>query len=470
MKKLFNNDSKGTVALEAIDHQTDSYARDIEMLFSGIIKDASDPNGDSKIPFETRVRKHPNLRVIEEKTFKRTGIKISILTNSHLAAIMPFYPNSYGIFVKESRYDQFILIDDQAKIMDAAFEHTGTVDLQKCKVTGIFSEYVAPMWLNITQLVRTFKMSSAEITAVFLHELGHGFSGCEYSNRLNSTNQILAELLRDTNKKKNLPRDYHFKELQKINPKTTQEQVDKMMNGKNIIMGPEAFRFTKDMIQSQMPENRYNENTFETLADNFAARWGYGEALTGALERLYQDPTYKFRMSTFGQIVFSAASILYIAYILVIFFKYLAASMTVLSGGTLAVGSLAAALGSGMVLYGFIGISLTLLAVIVLHSTHAHPMTYDDLKYRYQRVRNQYVDLIKDAELPPKQIKSAIDSIKAMDKLVADKKSFTNFATIVIDFLTPGSGKIDRDIEIQRLLEELSANDLYIKAASLRTA
>ncbi len=95
------------------------------------------------------------------------------------------------------------------------------MDIEKAKLGGFFSDYEHSVYMNFTELVTTFKMEPGEITAILLHELGHGFYACEYSDRHASSNQILSNLSKELakDKVKRNP-DYIYKELVKLNPET----------------------------------------------------------------------------------------------------------------------------------------------------------------------------------------------------------------------------------------------------------
>ena len=90
-----------------------------------------------------------------------------------------------------------ILILDQAKLIKKAKDAVGTVDLANAKVGGIFSEYQHTLWLDVVGNLTVLKLSVPEITAILLHELGHAFTYYELSDRLESTNQVLANLSRE---------------------------------------------------------------------------------------------------------------------------------------------------------------------------------------------------------------------------------------------------------------------------------
>lgn len=297
------------------------------------------------------------------------------------------------------------------------------------------------------------KLTPGEITGVFLHELGHAFSSCEYSNRMNTTNQVLQNLL-DTVMSKNPTKDYVVKELKKINPKTTDEELDKILSGQNTVLGRETFAFIKETIESQMVRPRYDQNSFETLADGFAARWGYGKEVVTALEKLIANGGYNIEDSIIIAAIASLASI--VSIVVFAYFTVLCFSVFL---GTYTVGSYFASL-----FYGFM-----LVITVLGHSSYGNEMTYDDTIYRYKRIRNQYVELLKDANLGSSQTKMSIETIKLIDEVISNKKGYKNLVTIIIDFLTPGGSKIDDDVKMQRILEELSANDLYIASAMLRT-
>lgn len=469
MSKLFTHlSSEQQVAMEMIDFQHDSYAMSVEVLFSEIIDDFR-----NNAPTARNLNKHPALRKIEEITFKRTGIKLNIVTTSHVAAVLPFYPNEYSVFLDESLRGKIYsgsygwMNPQGEKLIKSALEKKGTVDTKTCKVTGIFSEYTNPIYINIKVLTQ-LKLNAAEITAVFLHELGHAFSSFEYSNRLNRTNQVLADLLQKTTNKKEMSKDYLFKELKILNPKTTNEELDKIFSGDNIILGTTTFNFMKEMIESQLPSDYYNANSFETLADNFAARWGYGKELVTSLEKFQDKSIFNPEQSRFGQAIASVSTVILIIGCCYFFLQLVGASIV------LTLGAVAAATASAALL-AFYSILVTCLVGLIVgvyilsHSSTFVPMTYDDLKYRYQRIRNQLIEMLKDTDLPKKQTTEVIDQVKVLDEIVAKTNNYKNLVTIILDFFTPGDKEVKDDMKMQRLLEELSANDLYLKAAQLRT-
>jgi len=464
MTKFYERDT--TVSLEMIDFQSDSYARDIEVLFSILMKDFSENPNQYR-----RWKEHPNVKAIEELTFKRMGIKLDLIPNGLPGAVIPFYPNEYSSIINKqlrgNLYDGPLsraFLSKQLKIIDQALEQKGIVDIQKCEVSGIFSEYTNPLHVNIQTFLK-WKLSPGMVTAIFLHELGHCFTAYEYSNRLNSNNQVLSQLLKDTVNKKDLSKDYIFKELKILNPKTTNEELDKIFSGSNTILGRRTMKFLKETIESQMPNDRYNDNASETLADNFTSRWGYGPDLIAALDKMQGSGFLNPDQSLAGSILWSIGSILLITIWTFLFLSlFFEAFLFIIGAGVTSLLT-----GTGFVFYSLIA-GVVLGSYVISHSTYIKPMTYDDLKHRYQRVRNQLIFLLKDSDLPEHQVKETIDQIKLLDEIIQNKNEYKNLVTLLIDFFTPGHKDSQNDIQLQRLLEDLSASDLYLASASLRVA
>src|ERR1700752_9579 len=310
MTKFFESDlTVPKIYLETIDFQTDSYAKDIEALYREIMIDIQ----NNRYNIRT-IQRHPNVKAINDLTFKRTGIKLELVINSGIGVCFPFYPNPHSGILTAGDQDYFsnpkykIYIREQIKIMDKASIQKGTIDTEKCRVSGIFSEYTTPIFINVISLYR-IGTKPEEITAIFLHELGHCFSSMEYSNRLNSTNQVLATLAREMLDKDHLSKEYIFKELERINKKTTKDELDKIISGDNIILGRATMRYLKEMVTSQLPNWWYDQTSNETLADNFVSRWGYGYALVSALERGEIGTLFDPRNSFIGAAVLSIGSI-----------------------------------------------------------------------------------------------------------------------------------------------------------------
>ena len=452
------------LALEMIGFQNDSFASNIEIELSTLMQDMKRSFMGSK-----KLHEHDSVRYIQEATFKRTGVKVKLVLDQEIGATIPFYPNENSAivdsFLRGNMYsgDWRDMFPQQLKLLDSAREHKGEVDIEKCKVTGIFSLYENPIYINIA-LCNQFGLTPGQVTAMYLHELGHCFTAFEYSNRINDTNQILAQLAKDSFEQKGGNREYIFRELKVLNPAATDEQLEHMLSGQNIVLGYQTMIYLKDMVKNQMPTSWYTESQNETLADNFTARWGYGTDLVIALEKLHGalgPELYGTAGAIFGTIQFFCG----ITCQIILFMMLLVSSANALIAG--AVLGILAGIGFGLLAC---FIALLMFITIISQGSYASPMTYDDLKYRYKRIRNQLVERIKTIELPDTETRQVIRDIKVLDKVLEGKDKYRTLIGVILDFFNPKHSARQSDMRMQRLLEELSANGLYIQAAALRTA
>lgn len=432
---------KNYVALEIIDFQDNSFGMQLESEISVIVEAIN--NGVYKDSKEVVFCKE--LGIIEKDIFNRLGVNVKLIVNRELAAILPFYANKHHIFVNDFWKGNFS-IKDQEKVLSTINNKKGYVDLKKAKLGGIFSEYKNSLYLNFYELVKTHKLTASEIVGVILHELGHAFYVCEFSDRLESTNQVLMNISKEiTSGKKEKNLTYIYTELKTINDKITMEEVDKLVNGNKIVAG---YLWYKTIIESagigynsQQTNKKYDETAFEQLADNFSSRFGYGRQLISGLEKLHSVSSVYNRSIT-AVIFFEMIEVLLTTALIAVTF------MTTVPLGMF--------------------FSVLVLAVFVFNGDEFKDLTYDELKDRYKRIRNEYVALLKDKDLDDKELKVIIDNVAIADKLINDMVNYKGVFTMLSNALVPVNRKANRAIAEQQLLEELAFNDLFIKSGELR--
>lgn len=426
------------LAEERIDFQHDSFGKDIETLVDQLSED-----------IRTGVAKgvlngYPVIKKLEQLIFKRLGLKVNIITNQHLAAIYPFYSNKNHIFLNEFLRGNLSIPDQNKAIKNFATPH-GTVNLSSAKVSGIFSEYMHPLFINFKELISQ-GFATPEIAAIMLHELGHAFLGCYYSDRSDRTNQVLANVhstLIGARTVKDL--DYLYRELSKISDSVTKEEVELILNGPRVVAGVTWFKLMIRTVRSQMDNDKYSDTAFEEAADSFAGRFGYGKLLAVSLDRLHKDDFNKSRNA------------LLLAYVMD-FVVVGALVATVL--GSMLLGSALVAMVSSIYLSAYFSFS----------GEDVIDYTYDDLRARHKRIRNGVVEELKNTEgLDHATIKNILDNIYALDEMIASTNVFRNIGTKINNLIFSNSRAAFNSIETQKVLEALSANDLFINSAELKT-
>lgn len=433
---------KSFIALEMIAFQNNSFGIDLEK----IISELKEKIAQGKYSSNAAILKSEEVDSLQTVVFSRLKLKIKLITNGPLAAVMPFYSNKNHVFLDEYFRGNFTL-KDQEKLLRESNNQRGTVNREKAVVGGLFSKYENKVYMNFKELFGTFKMTAPEVVAIFLHELGHAFYACEYSDRMETNNQVLVNVANEISKnKEKADQVYVYRELQTVNKKVTQEQVDVLLNGNRVIAGTTWFQVVIGTVEQQMANNKYDETSFEQLADNFASRFGYGRALVSSLDKLYlrtgspEKTQWIMRLS-------QTMDTSYLAMIL---------SITIGSIYTLNIPY---------------AIIFSLLTWTVLYSSgeSAKSYTYDELKIRYKRIRQESIEMIKTLDLDKTELKELLDSIYYLDKIINETHRYNSVTQMLSNFLFKGHRVAKSSIEEQQLLEELSFSDLFLKSAQLKS-
>jgi hypothetical protein len=439
------------LSMEMIDFQTDNFGEKLEAVFE-----------DIKAKIRTDLKATRDFKVSEQ--YKklvglikdRTGLNVQIIVNPWMpAAVLPLYSNKHHIFLNKMFRGQNLGLKDQDKFMKENGDEPGTVNTETVKVTGLFAKYPTKVYLNPYFFFRDHDYTAGEVTAVLLHELGHAFHACEYSDRISSTNQILAETVKTMlNFKEGGDVKYIHTELKSINSKATEADIDAMLTGKGkIIGGLKWYEFLIGTVQTQLSNSKYDESSFEQLADNFTTRFGYGRQLVTALDKLSAQEYSKSK------------TVLWSFYFIETF--YMVISLVALAGPFMppitAAGFL---LGTFPALCG--GLVLYILAMLSAENNVDY--TYDSLVIRYKRVRLQMVEFLKNSELERDEINDTVQSIYAIDDSIKSSNEYNHFLRTMMNFFSPNARAAKKSINEQQFLEELANSDLFIKAALLKAS
>lgn len=438
MEAVLRPNHRGLLAMETIDFQDNTTGMAMEdivgRLQANIVNGTYSTNDD--------VEKAPEVKELEKYLFTRFGLKFHVIVDSMLAAVLPFYANKHHIFIDEF-FRGHVNISTQNKILRDADNKKGYVDTKNATVGGLFSEYENSLFLNFISLFRNYKMSVPEVVAVTLHEIGHAFYSCEYSDRLETNNQVLASVSKEIfSKKPNKDLTYVFRELKTLNDKTTESEVDDLVNGNRIIASYRWFRIVAGTVEEQLKNKKYSETSFEQMADNFAGRFNYGRALVSGLQKIHSvDKSPEFSKASKFFWRFAETAFVTIAMLSPFF-------------GVIPV---------AVILY------MNLALVLRFSGEDKLDYTYDELKIRYKRIRNEYVQMLKDSKIKSAQAKEIIDSITIIDKMMDSALSFKPILNSVANFIFTPAREAKAKIVEQQLLEDLAMNDLFVKSAEIKT-
>lgn len=437
--------------LEMIGFQSnDKFGPELEALVSKV-KDLIDQKTPVKI-----LKKDVVITEIQDLIFKRLGLKTELHIDSHLAATMPnvYVPHSavHYEYARDWMMGTSNTVAPGASALKKSGEGIkGYVDLKNARVSGWFSTQVAPLYLNFKKLFIELESTAAEVTAMCLHELGHIFDAIEYLNRVQSTNQVLADVAKYI-QVKDRAKDvqYVYRELKKIDPEVGEDIAQALCSDQALVMGPALQRLSVGVVHTLMKDKTYDRTSFEQTSDQFASRFGYGEALITGLvkfDKVHSSEDFEaFRTKGLN---------------FLLFFGLIDVALFIMG--------LATGAALGVVMGGFYGF-LCFWILTKVTGESGKVRLYDDNKNRYLRIRNQMVEQIKDQELSQATQRQLLGQIMIADDIVKSCKQYSNVYDRVANVIFSKDRRAKESILEQQRLEEMVANDLFVKSAHLSLA
>lgn len=436
------------LACEVIDFQQDKFGSQLEAILLDMKKFMDNCGARTLGQLRSELMYSDFGKILSDLIMKRMGFKTKFVFNTtSIGAVMPMLFNEHHILLDPIWRGNVDGLTDQQKLIKQSKDLVGTVDLAKAKVGGIFSEYEHIVWIDIVGHFYVHKSDAGEIVAILLHEFGHAFTHYEFADRLESTNQVLADLSKETRKENGgsgEQRKYLLKELS-TRFGIKDDSFDDIIEEKNlVIFGFKLFKRYIEFVKSQLPNAKYDETSSEQLADNFATRFGYGRQLVTVLDRFYINAPE--HMSSGGHFALT-------------FMEFLTGIV------------MPAVMIIGTMMIGLIPVGLLLLAfytlIIYASGTGAKDMTYDELKIRYKRIRQQYIEMTHKLDMDKEQLRSVVDNIHFIDGVINNTAIYRSLYERISNFLFASNRAAKNDIELQYLLENLTHSDLFLKSAEL---
>lgn len=302
----------------------------------------------------------------------------------------------------------------------------GTVNIKTAKVSGVFSDIKAKMYLG-KAFIQGNKYSSQELAAITLHEVGHLFTYFEFITRTVRTNQVLAGLSKILDgsenqekrevallsAKKALKLDkLDLSQLKDVNTKTTQ-----------VVLIDALVKETR----TELGYNLFAESSWEYLCDQFSARHGAGVHLATALSKIYKS---QYNISYRSLAVYLAVEMIKVILI---------ANLAFLS---------------------------ILFLVVMLDSQDGGG--YDLPSARLKRIRDQATQYLKNKQISDVERRRILDEIESIDKLLAEMTNRKQLFTYIHEFFSKRTRDERAYRKLQYELEDIAMNDLYVKAAEFK--
>lgn len=425
------------LAMEAIGFQGPDTANKIVAYVEDIMKERNGKDADG-----SKARKDL-IKYLKDVT----GMKLDIIFDTYMSpGTIPLHINPDTILGYKTMKD-FYLEEASAtmkRLVD--IKNKSSIDLKTGKVSGIFSEYETPVYMGF-YAIRSLRLSAREIAAVLCHEIGHCLVAYEMAFRTIRTNQILSAASKAAAGGDQGEYEYVLKSAEEVLDLKT-GVFDEIKNTKDqktimtVVIG-KAERKTHD--ESLMGNTTYDITTFEALADNYAARLGLGKELVTSLEKIHRF---------YGATEYSVAARIAVTII----------DIYSVVGFTIG----AFVLTTNPVLGAFV-LGIKMLTLYARLDGRDHNNVYDKLSIRFKRVKEQIIQYLKDEKLDAAEVKRCMESIRHIEKSIEQISEYKGFMPAIFNMIDPASRAVVSARDIQKNLEALVANDMYLKAAALRT-
>ncbi|QZA71071.1 peptidase [Erwinia phage AH06] len=304
----------------------------------------------------------------------------------------------------------------------------GLVDLQNSKVGGVFSQVNHRICLSYDMLT-DYDMTPGEVAAIYMHEVGHAFTFLEMLHYTATTNLVLtagveAVIKAETSRKHVILSDIENSLGIKIDNKDELVAYDKYEDYAVTILS----KYNRT-LESAFGSPAHDESMSEQMADMFATRHGAGLDLARGLAKLHKF--YKSQNPTFV--------------------RYL----------NIFIGILAT---MGMSLVAGVVVNLVVLTV-----GNFFGGTYDRAKDRFIRMRNEIIVGLKDEEISAADRKLLISHVAEVNKIIDQAKNESSFVEKLALVVRASQRERYATKYLQKDLEALLNNPLYVSAAKLKT-
>ncbi len=443
---------------------------ELDAIVDFIIKRKIKPYTHEKAMRDIDYKSH--LEKIEVLTSKRFGFNVKIFDGGMdcPAACLPIPPKEFNVLGQRVNQDVYEQIEKERSTMKQGKDNQNDyrtpyekrseyamldtacttikamndlmnakgfkVDLNKAKIIGLPSEYIIDLIFNFASLVVKYGMTTREILAVFLHEIGHCFTHLESSYRyLSNTTVLIDTFMYNLCNKNKTPRESYTIAYKKV---TKNNDIDKLKDKNNltfyIVTGS---RLTDFLSNTASPH--YSVDS-EQQADQFAGRFGLGEELGSGLNKMFKDMTGIGAMLLYGIVATLCFTICVVAPILF---------------------SLVGPLGFIFVCF--------LYSCIFKKNSAWIKYNYDDDKQRLVRIRNESVRLLRSSNLDKATVESLLGNIESLDYIIDHtREGFLGPIDKIYQTFFPG-GKRKLELKnIEETMERLMENDLHIAKHKLK--
>jgi hypothetical protein len=366
---------------------------------------------------ERAVKKYSNIS-IKFKSDRNHGIN---------AYVLPPDLDKNHPLLTASRRLYFSNADATKRLKKAKGSITGSMDLRKGTVSGVYADIVSEVFVS-SQIVQETRFSVEEAAAIFLHEIGHLVSYYEYLGRSILLNHVMGDLVKAFNETDSIKNKV---ELVKV----SSDLLDLNLSEPTAIASLKDGEAVQNLIVSEyinVPSSAtntrvYDYRNWEALADQYVSRLGGGLYLATGLDRLFRITGSTTYMSNKKFLVIETVSVL---------------------------------------LLSTVGLPLFILLTMMVGFKETEEL-YDPPIDRVTRIRRDILNAMKESNVDKKYRTRLQNDIDVIDNLVEGLKDRTGVIDYIWKNIYGPNRKAQMRLKSMQKLESLANNELFVKANQL---
>jgi len=465
------------VSIETIDQQfNDSFVNNVTDMFTELrnLADKYSTTVVSSNGFFKNKETYSVIKSIDKLIYKRFGIKTSHVSATGIGyAVIPVPPANYNvvsgdmkeifdsvkkelgkkgskkevkegdvkdagkakIFDKDSQ-DIIYHIYKSYKGIEKSLKTEGvTIDLKKAKIGGLPSDYIVHLLVDYDNLINVNKLTSRELAAVLLHELGHAYNSIYYSYRTVKTTINLIDSLHETIRETGDA----GKSLKLVYEKVLGGEEDLSKSNQLTAAVKVSNKYMTSM--RRMSDNDFHSYTDnEQLADDFASRFGMGQELVTSLNKIMHPFSHKDRSTKEGKELHpSFIALMVLSAFAVLITLFIIAFLP-------------------LILF----ISLVSIVVdIIIGGSDSNEITYDTERRRYIRIKNTLISRLRTSKLSKKDTTIILDQLSTIETIIDNTRDGGSIGIRLGEKITPWLKQKAAFKKLEEYTEDLINNDLY---------
>jgi hypothetical protein len=426
------------LSTEAINYQDTKTFKELELAFRDIMFQKSSA-------YEEQKRKNEELiEAIIQNSFK-ANCSISFGEAPPCVRIFDEYHNNVLI---RNEYREFFAaqMNFTRRFVGGSGGVKAGVDINAARLSGLFSELpftiYLPDWMlhnggEAGGMPSKYRLTSEEMAAVTLHEVGHFFTYCETFNRTVTTNQALAAMVKE------LDGTYDVSKRHLVIARTVDElklkdvDVDALAKiDKRSILETAIVTEVTEKSRSELGVSIYDSTASEQLADQFASRHGAGLHLTTALQKihaLYGGTNAEMSMPWFMFMQIISIAAMFIPPVC------------------------------------FLLIPLNIIGILFGGFGDDGDNTYDTPEVRFRRIKMDTLARLKNRSISDAEKKRILNDLEGMEKAIGHIEDKREWREYIATTIIPVYRKYRKTKLLQQQLEQLANNPLFVRAAELST-